>query len=207
MQPIVVYKLGGSLLDHPELGRLLQARWHVHPARGVLIVVGGGRTADLVRNWDKVYQLGDKVAHELALDAMALNESLVQRLLPGGRSVRSPKQAHAAVAEGCVGILCASCFLNSAAAAFPAAPELPQNWRTTSDSIAAWAAHVLGAAELVLLKSAPLPAGIDLAEAARRGLVDEHFPEIAQRISEITWVNVRATAAMATPMLGIGNRE
>jgi hypothetical protein len=62
----------------------------------------------------------------------------------------------------------------------------------TSDSIAAWAARALGAPELVLVKSVPVPPGASVAEAARSGLVDEAFPAIAAAIPQISWVNARA---------------
>ena len=52
---------------------------------------------------------------------------------------------------------------------------LPERWNVTSDSIAARVARALNADELVLLKSVAWPDG-DIAEAARRGIVDEHLP-------------------------------
>jgi aspartokinase-like uncharacterized kinase len=56
---------------------------------------------------------------------------------------------------------------------------LPHSWDVTSDSLAARAARLFAADRLVLLKATGLPAGVGWQEAARRGLVDNHFPQAA----------------------------
>ena len=73
---------------------------------------------------------------------------------------------------------------------------LPHNWRVTSDTIAARVADRLGAIELVLLKSATLPAGTDRAAAARLGLVDPEFPRAAAPILYVSYVNLRDPATV-----------
>ena len=69
---VVIYKVGGSLLELPDLPRRLQDV--VRPDVCPLFVIGGGRTADLVREWDRLHQLGEERSHGLALKAMQLNE-------------------------------------------------------------------------------------------------------------------------------------
>jgi hypothetical protein len=54
---------------------------------------------------------------------------------------------------------------------------LPASWDATSDAVAARVTVVAGAAELVLLKSAPPPAG-DVAAWAAAGYVDEWLPRV-----------------------------
>jgi aspartokinase-like uncharacterized kinase len=192
--PVTVIKIGGSLLDFPELLQVVQAVLDQRRQHAALLVAGGGAAADIVRDWDRRHLLGDQIAHELALQAMNLTMALVARRVPGLREVRSLRQVRAAAADNVVGLLCADCFIKSAQAQGHSFPE--HSWRITSDSIAAWAARVLDAAELVLLKSAPLPSGISLRDAAREGLVDECFPEIAAALPAIGWVNARAPGAV-----------
>ena len=70
----------------------------------------------------------------------------------------------------------------------------------TSDAIAARVAVVLAAIELVLLKSAPMPPGVDRREAARLGLVDPAFPEVSGPLDRVTYVNYRATPRVSMSM-------
>ncbi|MDC0274171.1 hypothetical protein OAK91_05515, partial [Planctomycetaceae bacterium] len=65
---LVVYKLGGSLLDLPDLGQRLMRLWSRRPEEERrLLIVGGGKFADVVREWDARFGLGDEDAHELAV--------------------------------------------------------------------------------------------------------------------------------------------
>ena len=186
---LTVYKIGGSLLDLPELPQIIREVVLQRPGRAPLLVAGGGAAADVVRAWDRVHELGDETAHELALEAMDLTASLLARFFPEARLVRSEKQVRMAVAEGALSILCPGCFLKAAEADGHA--PLDHSWRVTSDSIAAWTAGVLEA-ELVLVKSIRVPLGMTLAAAADAGLVDEEFPIVAGAFPQIGWVDARA---------------
>ena len=62
----------------------------------------------------------------------------------------------------------------------------------TSDTIAARIAVFLEAGLLVLLKSAPLPAGATREDAARLGLVDPMLPSVARSIPRVEYVNLRS---------------
>jgi hypothetical protein len=61
----------------------------------------------------------------------------------------------------------------------------------TSDAIAARIAVYLQARSLVLLKSASLPQGVTLEDAARMGLVDSVLPSVARSISQVEYINLR----------------
>lgn len=198
-QSAIVFKLGGSLLDLPDLPRTLDGILAQRPNHAPLVVIGGGASADVVREWDRMHHLGDTVSHELALEAMALNESFVQHLIPNTRLVRNEKQFHAAIAEQALPILCAACFLPWAES--QGHVPLLRSWDVTSDSIAAWVARVLHAEELVLLKSADLPAGVTLSAASNQGLVDPYFATAAAEVPCISWCNARKANAVITPWL------
>jgi aspartokinase-like uncharacterized kinase len=189
--PTVVFKLGGSLLDQPGLPRVVRSLTEQRLGWGVLWIVGGGTTADIVRNWDAVHQLGDDTAHWLALEAMSLNESLVHRLCPELRLVRSGPQFEKAVTDGVPALCCAACFVRWGEAV---GVPLPHSWDVTSDSIAAWAARVLSADELVLVKSVPAPRGRSFSTAAAERLVDPCFPALAESLPAVAWANGRANS-------------
>ena len=99
-----------------------------------------------------------------------------------GRSVRNPLAAP--LPEG-VSLLDAHAFCTA-----DAADSLPACWNATSDSVAARVAVVLGAAELVLLKSVAVPEPCDWVEAGRRGWVDPHFAAVLGR--DVSRPTVRA---------------
>jgi aspartokinase-like uncharacterized kinase len=189
-RPLTVFKIGGSLLNLPNLPHLIRLVLEQRPGNGALLVTGGGALADAVREWDHVHLLGDEAAHDLALAAMDLTASLLARFFPEARLVRSPSQVARAVADGAVSILCAGCFIKAAAG--QARAPLEHSWRVTSDSIGAWTAEVLAAAELVLVKSVPLPPTMTPVAAAEAGLIDERFPSYAERVPTISWANARA---------------
>lgn len=186
----VVYKLGGSLLDWAGLPTALKRPELFRPGVSPLIVVGGGETADVVRRWDGLYQLGEERAHWLALESLALNEQLLQVLWPELRPIRSGPQFEAAVRDQVPAVLCSSCFVRWGEKG--GVPPLPHRWQVTTDSIAAWTAQIVRADELVLLKSVDLPHRLTLSEAAAQGFVDEYFPIAAGDLPRITWVNLRS---------------
>ncbi|HEY3967924.1 MAG TPA: hypothetical protein VGM05_25400 [Planctomycetaceae bacterium] len=197
---MTIYKIGGSLLDLPSLAAVINhllARTAPSPA---LLVVGGGTAAQAVRDWDQAHHLGDDAAHDLAMAAMDLTSLLLARLVPKLRPVRSVQQVRMAADDGVVGLLCADCFIKSSEA--QGHSSLERSWRVTSDSIAAWTSRVIGAPELVLVKSVPLPVDISLADAARARLVDEAFPALAQRLPAIGWVNARSQPLLVEHWIG-----
>ena len=165
-QPLLV-KLGGSLLDLPDLSDRLRRLADLSP-QPIEIVVGGGRAADLIREMQRPHSLPDADAHAVAIDSMDLNGSLVRRLIPG--AVREHLQV-VPVADS----------IKSASI------ELPATWDVTSDSIAAAIASAHDRT-LVLAKSIPPPGSIDVAIA--RGDVDPYFATAVAGRS-VGWLNLR----------------
>lgn len=196
---MTIYKIGGSLLDLPGLTETLRQVLTRHAGSPALLVPGGGTPANAVRDWDRVHELRDEPAHDLALAAMDLSGLLLATLVPELRLVRSVQQVQMAADDGVTGLLCADCFLKSAEA--QGHEPLERSWRVTSDSIAAWTARVVGADELVLVKSTSLPVGLSLSEAARSGFVDEAFPEVAQPLNHIGWINARRQPIVVEPWI------
>jgi aspartokinase-like uncharacterized kinase len=141
-QPPVVVKIGGGLLRAGGLDELRaacdDAAEHAH-SRPVLVVPGGGPFADAVRTVDRDGELGDRLAHRLALAAMDQLGMALQWLLPEAEPIRHLR------APAALGLLLA-------ASAFAGRSDVPETWAVTSDSLAVLAAGVIGADEAILLK-------------------------------------------------------
>jgi aspartokinase-like uncharacterized kinase len=172
---LIVVKVGGSLFDLPDLGPRLRAWLAGLGAAEVLLVPGGGPTADVVRDLDRRHGLGEETSHWLALRALTVNAHFLQALLPGAVVVPQPRGG------GALAVLDPYAF----ACADEGRPGcLPHCWRVTSDSVAARAAVVGQARRLVLLKSATIPHGTAWAEAGQCGLVDGWFARVLGQASE-----------------------
>lgn len=193
--PCVVYKLGGSLLDVPDLADRLRKVWRERAEEAPLLVVGGGAAADVVRTWDQTFRLDRETSHWLAIEAMDLTASLLLRLMPELQLVRNRKQLALAQAAGRPAILCVACFMKWQDTL---ADALPHDWSVTSDSIAAAVASRWEADALVLLKSCDWPA-VSLRELAATGFVDPQFPAAAAQLAQVTWINLRTMTARDLP--------
>jgi aspartokinase-like uncharacterized kinase len=221
LSDLVVVKVGGSLFDLPELGPRL-TRWLVQLAPAdVLLVPGGGPTADVVRGLDARHGLGEEKSHWLALRALAFNAHFLASLLHGSTVVESvnarrgtrhsssrakgPTQpvSRPRVEYGPVHLERLPHDDGSSVAVLdpfgfcltdkPTA-ALPHTWAVTSDSIAARVAIASGARRLILMKSVTIPSGMDWREAAERGFVDAALPSVIHRSTtlEVRVVNLRA---------------
>jgi len=196
----VVIKVGGSLFDWPGLPGCLSAYLEGRRDGGerLLLLAGGGRAADLVRDLDRTFGLGDLLAHRLALRSLDLTAHVLAGLLRGLDVVEELPASDDVRNRGRIPVFAPRRWLDEVEVRSPDA--LPPSWDVTSDAIAARLAVVLGAEELVLLKSAPLPPGIDRREAARLGLVDPVFPAVARTLLRVVYVNLRATRQVSVPM-------
>jgi aspartokinase-like uncharacterized kinase len=192
---VVVIKVGGSLLDWPELpGRLVAFLARCRDEAPVedakfLLVAGGGPAADLVRTLDRIHGLGDVRAHWLAVRAMDLCAEILTALLPGAAVVCRPEMLESVWNLGAVPVLAPSRFLEEIDACGP--DRLAESWLVTSDSIAARIAVILGGRRLILLKSKGLPPDADREDAARLGLVDPMFPAVARELELVELVCLR----------------
>ncbi len=190
---VSVIKVGGSLLDWPELPVHLAAFVKGQRAR-----VASGRpgpdsrgrpAANLVRRLDQDHHLGDETAHRLAIHAMDFTARFLAAILPGSVAVDQIAELIPVWVAGRIPVLIPSLIVQEIEGSGTA--PLPRSWDTTSDSIAAWIAGLLGATSLVLLKSASLPRGADRQLAARLERVDANFPRIARILPRVEYLNLR----------------
>jgi aspartokinase-like uncharacterized kinase len=169
-----IVKLGGSLAAAGTLRRWLD----VILAQGggcAIIVPGGGDFADGVRAAQQRLRFSDRTAHRMALLAMQQYALLLHELAPGLHPCADEARIAAALAAGGVALWLPSAMVE-------ADPAIAESWDVTSDSLAAWLAHRLGATRLVLVKSAPAPdPPLSPARLAALGLVDAAFPAYAAK--------------------------
>lgn len=184
-------KLGGSLLDLPDLRERLGAYRAAAMSERALLVVGGGDAAEMVRRFDRIHGLDETTGHWLAVRAMQINALMLAAVLERTRLVDTPAACAPAWEAGELAVMEPMEWL---AAEEAAGVCVPHCWQFTSDSIAALAACRLGAERLTLLKST-LPAregeGITLEEASRSGVVDEELPRAAAGLACVELVNLR----------------
>jgi len=195
--PIRVVKVGGSLFGFGEFVPAFNGWLAEQPPAVNVLIAGGGKLADVIREADAVWALGDEAAHWLCVDVMGVSARLLATLLPDCR--------WEAAWDGLLPLLGASDggqpivfsavqFLRDVEANLPPRP-LPHSWGVTSDSIAARIAQVLSAGELVLLKSADPPGQAP----ARPPYADDYFAAAAEGLRLVRFVNLRRLAGTFFP--------
>jgi 5-(aminomethyl)-3-furanmethanol phosphate kinase len=164
----VVVKLGGSLNESPYLSTWLS---HLAASRGrTILVAGGGPFADAVRIAQRQRPFANKAAHLMAILAMEQYALMLTALEPGLRPAASRAAIAAARHEGVTPIWLPSRMTVGA-------PDIPESWDVTSDSLAVWLARKLGMPRVLLVKSAVLPrASTSAAALAAAGIVDPQLP-------------------------------
>lgn len=202
MNPTSVIKLGGSLLDLPDLPERFDRYLERHPRERPVIVCGGGEVVEQLRKWDRLYAIGDEPCHWIALRALTINALVLERVLPRAVHVEKVDDLARAWSEGLRPLLDPWRFICDVDTRD--ADPLPRGWSVTSDSIAARMARSLGARELVLLKSVSIPPGLSPTEAAARGAVDPVFPHAARGLEVVLTANLREEPVREVPLAAPG---
>ena len=185
-----VVKLGGSLLDLPDLTSRFRRWLERQPAAPTVLLAGGGKMADALRAADRLHGLGETVSHWLCIRAMTIHAELLSALLPESVLCRSLAQWLSAPPPALT-ILDPWIFLREEEPRL-AGLSLPESWQVTSDSIAGRFAQAVGAGELTLLKSAAPAPGWTLADAAAAGYVDSFLPRLAGALPPVRCVDLRS---------------
>src|SRR5690606_31673474 len=87
-----VIKIGGSLLDWPELPIRFRRWLAAQPPASNVIVVGGGPIVEGLRTVDRAHRLSIESSHWLAISAMSLTARIAAELLPECRLIDSLEQ-------------------------------------------------------------------------------------------------------------------
>lgn len=139
-----VLKVGGSIAEYPvSLKELCKELAICAKDYEILIVPGGGRFADTVRDFDKTYSLSSTVAHEMAVLAMDQFGLFLSDITPNSYASYSLEKVKNS-SYGKLPIFLPSRFI------FCKDP-LESSWDVTSDSIAAYITGILQARKLILI--------------------------------------------------------
>jgi dihydroneopterin aldolase len=162
-----VVKLGGSTANEAVLGEWIAAL--AGSALPLVIVPGGGRFANEVRDAQKSMGFSDRAAHAMAILAMdQFGHAILDR---DDRLAPAPslQDMERALRGGTVPVWLPSSL------AIPA-PDIRASWDITSDALAAWLAGKLGADALLLVKqTAAFSSADDVASLTAREIVDAGF--------------------------------
>jgi aspartokinase-like uncharacterized kinase len=140
-----VVKVGGSLAEDPELLINLCTRLSgLAKSYELVVVPGGGRFADVVRDSDKRFNLSSEISHRMAILGMDQFGLLLAQITPNSCATFLLDDAKQLSATEVVPVFLPSRLM------FKEDP-LENSWDVTSDSIAAYVASRLQAAKLVLV--------------------------------------------------------
>lgn len=169
MKPLVV-KLGGSTAYCPEMSGWIEAL--AASSIPLVLVPGGGPFAGAVRAAQPKMGYSDRAAHFMAILAM---EQMAFVMLEAGSRLapaRTVEDMETLLEQGRIPLWLPSqmCL---------AAPEIPQSWEMTSDSLAAWLAGEIGAETLLLIKQTnAFDPHSSIDDLVREGVVDAMLPRM-----------------------------
>lgn len=190
-----VVKLGGSLQDSACLKDWLQV-FAAHGGGKMVLVPGGGKYADKVRQEQILTGFSDGRAHALAIGAMEQFARDLCRFEPRLKPFSRREQLPEILRTGGIPVWLPSAMVVGR-------PAIPETWDVTSDSLALWLAGEIRARALVLIKSAAMPAAVGSIDAlSGSGLLDAFFPSLFRHHPvKLEWFTAGEWAKMKTALI------
>lgn len=140
-----VIKIGGSLAEDPERLRALCRKMSELAKKYALIVVpGGGKFADVTRDFDQRFALSSAVSHRMAILGMDQFGLLLSDIVPNSRVFRQFDDVKEIFEAKAMPILLPSHVLFQD-------DQLENSWDVTSDSIAAYIGERLNVKKVILV--------------------------------------------------------
>jgi 5-(aminomethyl)-3-furanmethanol phosphate kinase len=173
-----VVKIGGSLLTRPTLVQDVDRWLSNQTAANNYVIVGGGEMIEAVRKWDRVCTLPGEAIHWQCVDLLDASFLALRSWFPDWNGIETASDLQTSLTlqtSSNISIVRCAAFYHSGASP----PDVPTDWRTTTDSIAVILARQIDADEVVLLKSCAIPADADLQTLSSAGIVDEALPNLA----------------------------
>ena len=186
--PIRVVKVGGSLLQLPDLAGRLRKWLSEQSLAHHVLVVGGGQLADEVRSWHQQSPLREEAAHWMCVDVLTVTAHLLHDRLPEIPLVEDGHWLLQRVGDQACTIFGPATWMRVEEPRLPGT-SLPASWDVTSDSIAARLAIGLVASELVLMKAKPAPCD-DLSRLSEQGYVDAFIPRLKDELPAVRFVGL-----------------
>lgn len=176
---VAVVRLGGSHAFSPLLRPWLAA---IEAAAGnVVLVPGGGPFADAVRDAQRAMGFGELAAHRMALLAMTQYGVALASLCRALVVTESMAGLDAALAERRIPVWSPWPMVRDA-------PDVAASWDVTSDSLALWLAHAIGAPRVLLVKHVQIHAGTTASGLVAQGVVDAGFPGFLAAYAGGVWL-------------------
>jgi len=216
-ESVHILKLGGSLLDLPDLIARIEVVRRIEVTGSAAMIIGGGDAADVVRSFDQRYRIGETASHWLAVRAMQFNAHVVAAVLPDAVIAGDIEACRAAWAGGALVVIDPFEWLQVEERA---GIVIPHRWTFTSDSIAAHLATRLGAQRLTLLKSTTNKEDTrdvlnyrfatdvrnEVFEAVSEGVVDADFEAASRAVPRIDVINLRDRSLERGEIAGCARR-
>jgi len=143
-----VFKIGGKILENSNnIKSTISQLTHLYNEKilqKIIVIPGGGSFANFVRSLDEVLQIGDDLAHWIAIYSINYNGIILKRKYPNLETIEKLKTFQDAKQMFC--IFLPYRFLRED-------DTLPHNWNVTSDSIALYVANKLKLSQCFLIKS------------------------------------------------------
>ncbi len=180
-----VVKVGGSLLLQSKLAESLREWIAGQPAAQTLVIFGGGELIEAIRRLDQLRPGDPGEVHWRCVELLQATFDIASSWLvdwPRIDTTGDFDEALAAITSGSPATLVSVRSFYRRDSGSDSGSQLPLNWSTTTDSIAAELAVKVGADELVLLKSCDVDPEADALQLARKGIVDPVFPRVAGKL-------------------------
>jgi len=140
-----VIKVGGSLAENPATLKALCTRLsEIAEKHSITVVPGGGKFADVVREFDQRYALSADISHRMAILGMDQFGLLLSRIIPNSCATYLLSDAVQFSEVKVVPIFLPSRLMFQD-------DQLEPSWDVTSDSIAAYVASRLNADKVILV--------------------------------------------------------
>lgn len=143
---MIIIKIGGSLFDSPNLKEWLGKLAAIEDKR-IVLVPGGGPFADQVRAAAERWDISEFAAHHMAVMAMQQFAYLLPSLNNNIELLHSYKEILKVNSKSCLMVWMPYYDVVNLC-------DYPENWDTTSDSLALWLASKLSAHSLNIVKCA-----------------------------------------------------